>query len=165
MMETTPKRDGARMKIIQARTLQQIALARVLFEEYAASLNVSLCFQGFAAELAGLPGLYAPPSGRLLLTMAHNEPAGCVALRPVNNTVCEMKRLFVRPEFRGRGVGRQLAEKAIQEGRTAGYSTMRLDTLPQMKAAVALYEALGFTRCPAYYDTPLNETVFMELAL
>ncbi len=165
MKKTMPERGSARTRIIQARTPQQIALARGLFEEYAASLNVSLCFQGFTAELAGLPGLYAPPRGRLLLMMEQKEAAGCVALRPVNDQVCEMKRLFVRPEFRDRGVGRKLAKKAIQEARTIGYSTMRLDTLPQMKAAIGLYEALGFTRCPAYYETPLNETVFMQLAL
>ncbi|MFA7006923.1 MAG: GNAT family N-acetyltransferase [Verrucomicrobiia bacterium] len=147
-------------------TQEEVAAARALFEEYAAWLGVDLCFQGFAAELASLPGLYAPPRGRLLLAWADgNAAAGCVALRPLGDSVCEMKRLFVRPAFRGKGVGRMLAEKVVAEARAIGYASMRLDTLPAMSAATSLYESLGFARIPAYYATPLQNTIFMELKL
>jgi GNAT superfamily N-acetyltransferase len=155
----------ARMKICQAVTPDHIALSRTLFEEYAAWLGIDLSFQGFAAELAGLPGLYVPPRGRLLLALAGSEAAGCVALRPLEDAVREMKRLFVRPPFRGQGLGRLLAERIVEEARAIGYATVRLDTLPSMPAAIRLYEALGFVRCAPYYDTPLRETVFMELQL
>jgi GNAT superfamily N-acetyltransferase len=138
---------------------------RTLFQEYAAWLRIDLCFQGFATELASLPGLYALPRGRLLLASVGGEALGCVALRSVGGTVCEMKRLFVRPAFQGRGLGRRLAEMVIAEARTIGYSTMTLDTLPFMHAAIRLYETLGFVRRPAYYATPLQETIFMELQL
>lgn len=151
------------MKICQAIRPKQIALSRTLFEEYSDWLGIDLSFQGFAAELAGLPGVYAPPRGRLLLALSGREVAGCVALRPLDDAVCEMKRLFVRSGFRGRGIGTLLAERVIAEARGVGYRAMRLDTLPSMQAAIRLYEALGFVRCAAYYDTPLPETVFMEL--
>ena len=153
------------MKICQAATPEQIALARSLFEEYAAWLGIDLSFQGFATELAGLPGLYVPPSGALLLALAGSEAAGCVALRPLAGGVCEMKRLFVRSEFRGQGLGRRLGERIVAEARAIGYRMMRLDTLPSMHAAIRLYERLGFVRCAAYYQTPLPDTVFMELQL
>ncbi len=154
-----------RMKICQAVTPEDIALTRALFEEYAAWLGMDLCFQGFAGELAGLPGLYAPPRGRLLLAVAGSEAAGCVALRPREDGVCEMKRLFVRPGFRGQGIGKLLAARIVEEARAIGHRTMRLDTLPSMKAAIGLYESLGFGRCAPYYETPLPDTVFMELRL
>lgn len=153
------------MKICQATTPEDIAKARYLIEEYAAWLKVDLCFQGFAAELAGLPGVYARPCGRLLLAQVRNEATGCVALRPLDVGICEMKRLYVRPAFRGRGIGKILAEKIVAEARTIGYTTMKLDTLPIMHAAMRLYESLGFSPCPAYYDTPLANTIFMELKL
>lgn len=153
------------MNIRHATTETEIAAARALFEEYAAWLGVDLCFQGFAAELAGLPRLYAPPRGRLLLAWTGDSPAGCVALRQLGDSVCEMKRLFVRPSFRGQGVGRMLAKKIVAEARAIGYASMRLDTLPAMSAATALYESLGFARIPAYYVTPLQDTMFMELKL
>ena len=153
------------MKICQAATPEQIALARSLFEEYAAWLGIDLSFQGFATELAGLPGLYVPPRGALLLALAGSEAAGCVALRPLAGGVCEMKRLFVRSEFRGQGLGRRLGERIVAEARAIGYRMMRLDTLPSMHAAIRLYERLGFVRCAAYYQTPLPDTVFMELQL
>jgi ribosomal protein S18 acetylase RimI-like enzyme len=140
-----------------------IAAARELFQEYAAALAIDLCFQGFAEELAQLPGSYAPPRGRLLLAWANDVAAGCVALRPITDSVCEMKRLYVRPAFRGQGLGKQLAEQVITEAKQIGYSTMRLDTLPQMTAATRLYESLGFARCDTYYNTPLQDTIFMEL--
>ncbi len=153
------------MRISQATTDHDIGTARLLFQEYAAGLDTDLCFQGFASELAGLPGAYAPPRGRLLLAWAGTDAAGCVALRPATDTVCEMKRLFVRPSFRGQGLGRSLAEKVIAEARTIGYSAMQLDTLPSMAKAIQLYESLGFVRRAAYYDTPLQGTIFMELRM
>jgi putative acetyltransferase len=153
------------LKIFQALTSQDIDLSRTLFQEYAAAIGIDLSFQGFAAELAGLPGLYAPPRGRLLLALADNGAAGCVALRPLGGRVCEMKRLFVRPAFRGQGFGKRLAQRVIAEARVASYTTMKLDTLASMQAAISLYEQLGFVRCAAYYETPLSDTVFMELNL
>jgi GNAT superfamily N-acetyltransferase len=153
------------MKICQAITPEQIALTHSLFAEYATWLGVDLCFQGFAAELAGLPGAYAQPRGRLLLAFDGTEASGCVALRPLGDDVCEMKRLFVRSSFRGKGIGKLLGERIVQEARAIGYRMMRLDTLPSMHAAIGLYEGLGFVRCEAYYETPLAETVFMELRL
>ena len=116
------------MKICEAVTRQQIGLIRTLFEEYAAWLGIGPSFQGFAAELAGLPGAYVPPRGRLLLAVAGDEAAGCVALRPLDDNVCEMKRLFVRSRFRGRGTGRLLAERVVEEARASGYRTIRLNS-------------------------------------
>jgi GNAT superfamily N-acetyltransferase len=154
------------MKIFQATVPEEIIQVRCLFEEYAAWLKVDLCFQRFTAELEGLPGVYAPPCGRLLLALVDREAAGCAALRPLDDyIVCEMKRLFVRPVFRRQGIGRTLAEKIIEEARTIGYRTMKLDTLPRIRAATHLYESLGFVRCGKYYDTPLANTIFMELKL
>lgn len=153
------------MQIREASTRQDIETAGTLFREYAAWLRVDLCFQGFAEELAGLPGCYASPRGRLLIAWWDSEPTGCVALRPHSDTLCEMKRLFVRPAYRGHRFGRRLAERVISDARSIGYSSMVLDTLPEMHTALQLYEALGFVRRAAYYDTPLSETVFMELPL
>lgn len=153
------------MRICQAITPEQIALSRTLFQEYPAWLAIDLSFQGFAAELAGLPGVYSPPAGRLLLALEGGQASGCVALRPLGDGVCEMKRLFVRPRFRERGIGRRLADQVVEEARAIGYRMMRLDTLPPMPAALRLYAALGFLRCAPYYETPLPDTVFMELQL
>jgi ribosomal protein S18 acetylase RimI-like enzyme len=153
------------MQIQQAATPDEIAIARTLFQEYANTLGVDLCFQGFADELAQLPGSYAPPRGRLLVALAHSVAAGCVALRPLSMSVCEMKRLYVRPAFRGQGLAKQMAEMIIAEAAQLGYSTMRLDTLPHMVAATRLYESLGFVPCAPYYNTPLQDTIFMERAL
>jgi putative acetyltransferase len=153
------------MEIHQATGPNEIAEARRLFEEYAQWLGVDLCFQGFAAELAGLPGHYAPPRGRLLLATEGDAVAGCVAMRPLSEDACEMKRLFVRESFRRQGVGRKLAGKIVSEARDAGYAIMRLDTLPFIREALKLYESMGFVRCPAYYNTPLSETIFLELRL
>jgi putative acetyltransferase len=153
------------VRILQAIADPEIAAAKVLFQEYAGSLGVTLCFQGFASELAGLPGAYAPPRGRLLLAWSEKGPAGCVAFRPVSEAVCEMKRLFVRPAFRGQGLGRMLTDRVIAEARALAYTSIRLDTLPSMRQAIQLYESLGFTDRPPYYDTPLQGTVFMELKL
>ncbi len=153
------------MRIHQAATDRDIETVRALFQEYAAGLGISLCFQGFAAELAGLPGQYAPPRGRLLLASTNGQTVGCVALRPIADTIGEIKRLFVRSTFRRQGIGRRLAESIIAEGRGMGYQRIRLDTLPVLSAATRLYESLGFVRCAPYYGTPLQETIFMELRL
>jgi len=125
---------------------------RDLFVEYGASLDSSLCLQGFDQELATLPGAYAPPRGILLLAKQCGEAAGCVAVRPLDDQRCEMKRLYVRPEFQGTGLGRRLAERAIDFARSCGYHSIALDTLPDMHAARALYGKLGFRPCAPYYD-------------
>jgi GNAT superfamily N-acetyltransferase len=153
------------MQIKQVRTAEEIALVRGLFQEYARDLGVDLCFQGFASELTQLPGLYGEPRGRLLLARVSAEAVGCVALRPLEETVCEMKRLYIRPAFRRQGIGRELAQRAIDEARVIGYTIVRLDTLRQMQPALELYQSLGFVCCSKYYDTPLAETVFMERQL
>jgi GNAT superfamily N-acetyltransferase len=153
------------LKIAQAETADDLRDAKALFEEYAASLGFDLGFQDFAAELSGLPGGYAPPRGRLLLAFHDGRLAGCVALRELAEGVCEMKRLYVRPDFRGFRVGRALAEAIIAEARGAGYSRMRLDTVPSMQRARALYHNLGFREIPAYRYNPIPETAFMELRL
>jgi putative acetyltransferase len=154
------------MKLIQAQSPTDIAAARMLFEEYAAGLGLSLCFQNFDQELAELPGRYAPPSGRLLLAFVDHELAGCVALRKTDEGVCEMKRLFVRQNFRGRSLGRNLAEAIIDSAREIGYQQIRLDTLPdKMDTAVGLYRRLGFKEIEPYYANPVPGATFMELAL
>ncbi len=154
------------MKLIQAKSEDDIRLARGLFEEYAAGLGISLCFQNFDTELANLPGEYAPPDGRLLLAFDFDELAGCIALRKVAPTTCEMKRLFLRTEFRGKGFGRKLVQSIIDEARRIGYQQMRLDTLPgRMDDAISLYRSFGFEEIEPYYETPFNDTLFMELKL
>jgi ribosomal protein S18 acetylase RimI-like enzyme len=152
------------MRILQARD-QDIDVARELFREYATALGVDLEFQGFSEELATLPGRYAPPRGRLLLAWEGAEAAGCVALRPLEPGICEMKRLYVRPACRGAGLGRRLAERILQEARDAGYGRMQLDTLPAMTGALALYQALGFRPIPPYRANPIDGAVFLELTL
>jgi putative acetyltransferase len=154
------------MKLIQAQSAAEITGARELFEEYAAGLGINLCFQNFEKELADLPGAYVPPSGRLLLAIENGEVAGCVALRKIGDSVCEMKRLYVRPAFRGTGLGRTLAETIIRAAREIGYQRMRLDTLPdRMDRAIAMYRSLGFKEIKPYYDNPVAGAAFMELEL
>lgn len=153
------------MSIVPAHDAGQMATVRQLFEEYAAGLGHSLCFQGFTGELDGLPGKYAPPDGRLLVAYLDQQAAACVATRRIADGICEMKRLYVRPAFRGRGLGRTLAQAIIESAREAGYRIMKLDTLASMTTAVALYESLGFRRTNAYYDNPLPDVVYFELPL
>jgi ribosomal protein S18 acetylase RimI-like enzyme len=152
-------------EVRQASARADIETARSLFEEYQQSLGFSLCFQNFDAELASLPGAYAPPDGRLLLAFAGAEPAGCVALRKSGVEICEMKRLWVRPAYRGTGLGRRLAGTLMAEARAIGYRAIRLDTLPSMRAAQALYASLAFRDIPPYNDHPIEGTRFMEAAL
>jgi putative acetyltransferase len=153
------------LTIVQAQSGPELDEVRALFEEYAASLGFDLGFQGFAGELAGLPGDYAPPRGRLLLALDGGRPAGCVALRDLGDGICEMKRLYARPAFRGSGLGRALAERAIAEARGIGYARMRLDTVPSMERARALYRGLGFREIPSYRHNPIPGTAFLELLL
>ena len=143
-----------------------IDIAR-LFRAYAESLDFKLCFQGFDAELAGLPGKYASPAGALLIARGPNRaPLGCVAMRALDEPgICEMKRLYVAPAGRGQGLGRKLADAIVASAREAGYGEMRLDTLVSMTAARMLYASLGFREIDAYYDTPIRGTVFLSLTL
>ena len=154
------------MELIQAHTVDEIEQARQLFREYAAWLQIDLCFQNFEEELANLPGDYASPEGRLLLAYEDAQLAGSIALRKFDDGICEMKRLFLRQEFRGHGLGRQLIEAIIRQARQIGYHRMRLDTLPpKMNDAIALYRSYGFREIPPYYDNPVAGALFMELDL
>ncbi len=154
------------MDLLQAQSPDQLDLARELFREYSAWLQVDLCFQSFEKELAELPGSYAPPDGRLLLAYVDDRLAGCVALRKIAEGVCEMKRLFLRDEFRGKGLGRRLIEAIISEAKQIGYERIRLDTLPpKMNDAIALYRSYGFREIDAYYTNPVPGAIFMELDL
>lgn len=152
--------------IRKAVTDDQINEARELFREYEAWLGLDLCFQGFEAELAGLPGKYADPNGRLFLAYEDEKLAGCIALRSLGDGICEMKRLFVRNEFRGRNIGIDLIERVIADAREIGYTAMRLDTYPpKMGKAVSLYESHGFVPISPYYDNPHGDVLFMEKML
>lgn len=152
--------------IVEAHGPSHLPAVRELFREYAASLPFSLCFQGFERELETLPGRYAPPSGRLLLAFDGERATGCVAVREIGpGSICEMKRLYVRPAARRTGLGRLLASRIIDEARAIGYERMRLDTSHDMIAAQTLYESLGFRRIERYNDDPIDGTIWMELRL
>ena len=154
------------MRIIQAETSADLENVKELFGEYVEWLGINLCFQNFEKELAELPGDYAPPTGRLLIAYADQEVAGCIALRSLGDSICEMKRLFVRPAFRGAGLGLTLVKLVLDEARKIGYERIRLDTLPgKMDRAIAMYRALGFKDIDPYYHNPVTGAAFMELGL
>lgn len=153
------------LRIVPAMNAAQLDTVRTLFREYQAYLGVDLCFQSFEQELAGLPGDYAPPVGRLLLAHWGDEIAGCVALRNLGEGACEMKRLFVRPAFHGKKIGWELAQRIVREAQAAGYQRMRLDTLPSMQKAQALYETLGFRDITPYRANPIVGARYMEKIL
>jgi putative acetyltransferase len=153
------------LHIIPAESPDHLAAIRALFVEYTDSLGIDLGFQHFAEELAGLPGAYAPPGGCLLLAVAGEQAAGCVAVRPFAPGIAELKRMYVRPAYRGQGAGRQLATAAIAAAQAMGYTHLRLDTLPTMQSAQQLYEALGFRPIVPYRYNPIPGTRYLELAL
>jgi GNAT superfamily N-acetyltransferase len=166
-----PHTPPAHHELTAAESATDLATAAELFREYAASLPFPLDYQGFEEELASLPGKYAHPGGVILLARHQGEPAGCIALRPLASMpgdaapVCEMKRMYVRPSARGRGLGRALAERLIAHARALGYRTMKLDTESDFTAAVTLYRALGFTDTPRYNDDPMPNTMWMAVRL
>jgi GNAT superfamily N-acetyltransferase len=153
------------MEIVSVATPAHLAMLRQLFEEYWQSFGFTPCFQNFATEVAGLPGYYAPPAGRLALALADAQPAGCIALRPVDRSRAEAKRLYVRPQFRSRGVGLSLLQWVIGEARTAGYSEMRGDTMPVMQRALAMYARLGFEQTGPYSPDATPGAIYLRLAL
>ena len=163
------RRGAAGIEVRRPATAAELASTAEIFREYAASLDVDLCFQDFEAELASLPGEYAPPRGALLLAYVRDELAACGALRPFadaeDGNACEMKRLYVRPAFRGAGLGRILAKALFDEARRIGYSTMLLDTLDDMEAARELYASLGFVEIPPYYYNPIAGAHYLKAEL
>lgn len=150
------------INIIPATTDSQLATVRELFLEYADTLGFDLDFQHFDRDIDDLPGIYAPPEGRLFLAECDSEIAGCVGLKKLSESICEMKRLWVKPQFRGKKIGRMLAEKLIDEARSAGYIKMRLDTINTMTEAMTLYRSLGFEEIEAYYDNPIKGATYFE---
>jgi len=150
------------IQIREALVPEELPVVRELFQEYEASLNVDLCFQGFAEELAGLPGKYSSPNGGIWLAVDGENVAGCIALRPLDADRAEMKRLFVRPAFRGSGAGRKLVEHLLVKAAEVGYRRVCLDTLPTMTGAITLYRTLGFTEIEPYYSNPVHGALFME---
>jgi len=153
------------MEIVPVETLEDLALTRWLFEEYWQSFGFAPCFQSFAAEVAGLPGYYVPPGGRLALAVVDGAPVGCVALRRLDATCAEAKRLYVRPEFRGRGIGLALLQWVIGEARAAGYREMLGDTMPVMRRALGMYDQLGFERTEPYAQEPTPGAIYLRLKL
>ena len=153
------------VNLVPAKTRSHLKEIRQLFEEYAEWLGFDLCFQGFEEELGRLPGDYAPPYGCLMLALSKSQTAGCVALRKIDKTTCEMKRLYVRPAFRGKGIGRKLTAVIIEHARQIGYTHMRLDTVPWMKEAIALYRSFGFRQIRPYRHNPIAGAIYMELDL
>jgi len=153
------------LTVVHARMPAEIEDARGMFKEYQSSIGVDLCFQNFEQELKELPGEYSEPRGCILLARVETKLAGCVALRPLSSDICEMKRMYVRPSFRGQGLGRTLAENIIAEARKRRYRRMRLDSLSSMKEALFLYQSLGFVPIDAYRPNPVEGAVFLELNL
>jgi putative acetyltransferase len=153
------------IRIVHSSSPEEMPLVRKLFEEYAASLDIDLCFQDFERELETLPGGYGPLEGTIVIAYSDGEPAGCGALRRLEGNICEMKRLYVRPDHRGKGIGRALAGTILERARELGYATIKLDTLRSMTEANALYVSLGFTECAPYRPNPCECPVYMELAL
>jgi len=162
---TNTRKPVGPLHIMPVISKEQIARVHRLFSQYADSLSFDLEFQGFRRELASLPGDYGPPGGCILLARCGNNFVGCVALRPLADDVCEMKRLYVLPEYRGKGIGRALANALIEKARQIGYKKMRLDTVASMKKANALYAWLGFYQIDAYRHNPLDEACYLELEL
>ena len=157
--------DPALIQISSVTAGGGIATVRALFQEYASTLSINLCFQNFAQELATLPGAYAPPRGRLLQARVVRQSAGCIALRAMAKGVGEIKRLYVRPEFRGLGVGKSLVQRVLKEARHIGYRIVRLDTLREMRAAIALYVQFGFVQIAPYRHGEPDEIIYFELDL
>jgi putative acetyltransferase len=153
------------LEIVSAATPEHLAMVRRLFQEYWQSFGFTPCFQNFAAEVAGLPGRYSPPAGRLALAFIGSEPVGCVALRPLDDLRAEAKRLYVRPEFRAQGTGSALLHWLIAEARTAGYREMLADTMPVMRRALAMYGRLGFQQIGPYTPDATPGAIYLRLAL
>ena len=153
------------VEIVRANTDELISKAKDLFQEYAESLRFDLSFQNFDAELDSFPTQYSLPSGDLFLALSENRPIGCVGIRFLEEGICEMKRLYVRPKFRGSNAGRELCEAAIQSGKTLGYERMRLDTVPSMEIANRLYNSLGFVEIEPYRHNPIDGAIYLELIL
>ncbi|HUN80297.1 MAG TPA: GNAT family N-acetyltransferase [Phycisphaerae bacterium] len=151
------------LEIVPAHEEPLLADIRVLFREYAESLGFHLCFQDFDREMAELPGKYTPPEGRLLIAKWSGRIAGCVAMKQLGDGICEMKRFYVRPELRGKGIGQAVAKAIIEESRLAGYARMRLDTVPSMQSAIRIYESLGFKDTEPYVYNPVPGVRYLEL--
>ncbi|MCC0657509.1 GNAT family N-acetyltransferase [Clostridioides sp. ES-S-0123-01] len=153
------------LKFVEANDLENLENVKILFTEYSNSLNIDLCFQDFNNELKTLPGKYKKPSGSLILAFVDENLAGCVALKKLENDVCELKRLYVRDKFRGLKIGKILLEEIVKEAKKIGYTYMRLDTLPSMKSAQGLYEKIGFYDINPYTYNPIEGARYMELKL
>ena len=153
------------IKLISAESNEHLSIIRELFLEYATSLGFSLCFQDFDKELAGLPGEYSLPDGRLLLALDDTNAIGCVALRKLDEGICEMKRLYVKSSIRGKGLGKKLVNAISEEAVKIGYTKMRLDTVPKMKEAISLYRSIGFNEIKPYRENPIEGALYMELDL
>ncbi|HEY0283852.1 MAG TPA: GNAT family N-acetyltransferase [Vicinamibacterales bacterium] len=161
-MERTAQEE---LTIVEAATSADFAVGRAMFEEYSRAIDIDLCFQDFAAELDRLSVMYAPPAGALLLARSDSGVAGCAGLRKLRDDICEMKRLYVRPEFRGRGLGRRMAEEIALRARELDYRTLVLDTLGTMEAAQGLYVSMGFKPATSYYVNPLPNVKYFSLDL
>ncbi len=161
---TMPEASAA-ADAVRIEAAEDMDAVRALFVEYQRAIGVDLCFQGFDEELATLPGKYAPPRGTLLFACHGNDVAGCVGVRPLSDDTCEMKRLFVRPTYRGLGLGARLARSSIDAARRAGYARMRLDSLSTMTTAVSMYRRMGFVDIEPYYRNPLGDTIYLEKTL